>query len=86
MAQTSFKSLQFRIYIFDNLEIMKRTDRAKPGSALQQRSLTAYLSESIKNRDVKFGHYYHTSRLQFVLLTFGIDISDNFETMCFSAT
>ena len=40
---------------------------------------------NMKDRDVKFLHNHH-SRLQFVLLKLGIDISDSLETMRFSAT
>ena len=41
--------------------------------------------ESIKNMDVQFGHNLYSS-LQFVLSKFWIDIFDNLETICFSAT
>ena len=41
-----------------------------------ERFLTAYFSESIKDRDVKFLHNLHSS-LQFMLSKFGINISIN---------
>ena len=40
----------------------------------------AYFSESIKDSRVKFLHNLYPS-LQFVLLKFGIDIFDNFDTI-----
>ena len=56
-----------------------------PNLARPWYSLTAYFSESMKDRDVKFGHNFD-SGLTIMLLKFGIDIFDSLETMRFSAT
>ena len=50
-----------------------------------RRSLTAYFSESIEDKNVQFSHNLYSS-LQFALLKFGIDIFDSVETMLFSVT
>ena len=57
----------------------------RPDPARTWRSLTAYFSESIKDREVKFVLNLH-SNLEFVLSKFGIDIFDSLETMRFSET
>ena len=47
--------------------------------------LMAHVSESIKDREVKFWHNLH-SGLRFVPLRFEIDIFDSLDTMRFSVT
>ena len=59
--------------------------RFKPDPAAPCRSLTAYFSESMKDRDVQFLQNLYSS-LKFMILRFGIDIFDSFEIMPFSAT
>ena len=64
----------------ESFETMKQLTLARP-----QRFLAAYLSESIKDGNMKFWHNLHFS-LKFVLSKFGIYILVGLETMRFSAT
>ena len=63
--------------LFESFEMMNRSGQAQPW-----RSLTVYLSESIKGKNVKIYVKIFTqfSSLQFVPLKFGIDVFDSFDS------
>ena len=61
---------------------MNRLDVNRPDPAGPWRSLTAYISESIKDKHVKFRHNFELS-LQIVLSKVGIDIFNGLENYAF---
>ena len=88
--QTIFKIFWKKLeYIFvtilelaESFKTMNRPNAARPDPI---RSLTAYFSESMQDKDMKLLHNLHSS-LQFMVFKLGIDIFDSFEIVCFSAT